>query len=279
MKEYGYIVQGITFDSSHSNQAIKTKFKVGDYYTRKDVYKAMNVPESQQGGNWDTGYTRFNGDTFIFANVGTAGRTGHDYPNRFDGNDLIWFGKPSSKLVHDSIQYMIHSNGSVYIFVREDSSNPRFLYIGNGKAKAYYDTTPVRIDWMFNDPQENHPEILSEEVSESEKCIEGAVKQVLVNVYERNPLARKKCIEHHGIECSVCNFNFFNWYGELGKDFIHVHHLKALHEIGEEYVVDPIEDLRPVCPNCHAMLHKRKPAYSIEELKTILQKQHETIPS
>lgn len=67
--------------------------------------------------------------------------------------------------------------------------------------------------------------------------------------------------------CTVCGFNFTEMYGEIDKEFIHVHHLLELNQIGEEYVVDPIKDLRPVCPNCHAMLHKRKPAYSLEELK------------
>jgi 5-methylcytosine-specific restriction protein A len=56
-------------------------------------------------------------------------------------------------------------------------------------------------------------------------------------------------------------------YGEIGKNFIHVHHVKPLSEIDEQYKINPIKDLRPVCPNCHAMLHKRKPAYSIEEIQ------------
>ncbi|OME66036.1 hypothetical protein BSK65_22915 [Paenibacillus odorifer] len=58
-------------------------------------------------------------------------------------------------------------------------------------------------------------------------------------------------------------FYFYENYGEVGKDFIYVYHLKPLHEVKEEYEVDAIEDLRPVRPNCHAMLHKRKPAFLI----------------
>lgn len=49
-----------------------------------------------------------------------------------------------------------------------------------------------------------------------------------------------------------------------------VHHLQEISSIGEEYEVNPIEDLRPVCPNCHAMLHKRDPAYSIADLKVVI---------
>lgn len=100
--------------------------------------------------------------------------------------------------------------------------------------------------------------------------IEGAVRQVLVNAYERDPNARKRCIEVHGTICCICTFDFAAKHGEVAKGFIHVHHLRPLSEIGQEYVVDPVKDLRPVCPNCHAVLHRRIPAYSIEEVRAFL---------
>ena len=56
----------------------------------------------------------------------------------------------------------------------------------------------------------------------------------------------------------------------MGAAYIHVHHLKPLATIGSEYEVDPIRDLRPICPNCHAMIHKREPPYTIEEMKQIV---------
>jgi len=99
---------------------------------------------------------------------------------------------------------------------------------------------------------------------------EGATKQVTVNAYERSPKARAQCIEEYGYKCSICNFDFEKVYGKIGKDFIHVHHIKPLSEIKDEYTINPAEDLRPVCPNCHAMLHKRVPAYSIEEIKSVI---------
>jgi len=46
----------------------------------------------------------------------------------------------------------------------------------------------------------------------------------------------------------------------------------TLAEIGKAYELDPIEDLRPVCPNCHAMLHRRQPALDIDTLRGIIQK-------
>ncbi|MGD1861763.1 MAG: HNH endonuclease [Leptolyngbyaceae cyanobacterium] len=91
-----------------------------------------------------------------------------------------------------------------------------------------------------------------------------------VNVYERNAKARKRCVEYYGARCFVCGFDFGNVYGELGDGFIHIHHLRPLSEIKQKYQVDPINDLRPICPNCHAMIHRRTPSLGIEELQAVL---------
>ena len=102
---------------------------------------------------------------------------------------------------------------------------------------------------------------------EDEDLFEGTKKQIMVNAYERSSQARKECIYKYGYKCVICNFDFEEIYGEIGQNFIHVHHVKPLSEIDAQYKINPIEDLRPVCPNCHAMLHKRKPAYCIEEIQ------------
>ncbi|MCD8408645.1 HNH endonuclease [Tenacibaculum dicentrarchi] len=112
--------------------------------------------------------------------------------------------------------------------------------------------------------------IYPDEVDSEIEYSEGKTKKILVNSYERNQIARKKCIEHFGLNCQVCDFNFEEKFGDLGKNFIHVHHKIDIATIGNEYSVNPLTDLIPVCPNCHSMLHKKKPAYSIEELKTIM---------
>lgn len=108
------------------------------------------------------------------------------------------------------------------------------------------------------------------EVSTPSLYIEGAVRTVAVNAYERNPNARRACVEHYGYACAVCEFDFAGVYGAIGEGFIHVHHLRDLATVGEEYEVDPIQDLRPVCPNCHAMLHRETPAMSISKLRSIV---------
>jgi len=98
---------------------------------------------------------------------------------------------------------------------------------------------------------------------------EGKSKDIVQTTYERNPQARKTCLKHHGYACKICGFNFESNFGELGKGFIHVHHINPIAEIGTEYQIDPKSDLIPVCPNCHAMIHARKPAFTIDEIMEI----------
>jgi 5-methylcytosine-specific restriction enzyme A len=109
-----------------------------------------------------------------------------------------------------------------------------------------------------------------EEIAEPEEIVEGGARTIFVNIYERNSKARRECIEHFGCICSVCEFDFEKRFGAIGRGFIHVHHLRDLASIGKSYIINPKEDLRPVCPNCHVMLHKSRPAYRIEELKELI---------
>jgi 5-methylcytosine-specific restriction protein A len=59
-------------------------------------------------------------------------------------------------------------------------------------------------------------------------------------------------------------------YGQVMKDFIHVHHLLPLSRIGAKHMVNPTTDLRPICPNCHAVIHRRDPPLSIEQARDLL---------
>lgn len=114
---------------------------------------------------------------------------------------------------------------------------------------------------------------LPEELAAWHVYIEGARRQIVVNAYERNPDARQKCLERHGYACSCCGILLSERYGQIAQDFIHVHHLVPISEIGHSYVIDPVNDLVPVCPTCHAIIHRRKPPHpplSIDEVKALL---------
>jgi predicted HNH restriction endonuclease len=99
---------------------------------------------------------------------------------------------------------------------------------------------------------------------------EGKKKSVTVNVYERNPAARQACINRYGSTCYICGFDSGKKYGKDFEGMIHVHHIKMISETDHEYTVDPVNDLRPVCPNCHMVLHSRKNGVTIDEVRAML---------
>ena len=100
---------------------------------------------------------------------------------------------------------------------------------------------------------------------------EGTKKVRYSTYYERNPFNRERALEIHGLSCMACGFNFEEAYGERGKGFIHVHHLEPISETGST-IVDPETDLSVLCPNCHAMVHRRKDkTLSMKQLKELLE--------
>ena len=123
---------------------------------------------------------------------------------------------------------------------------------------------------------ENDQEIfIPEEVSNSAVSSlhsEGAIVTIHVNAYERNRHARKACIDHYGTSCYVCKQSLESIYGSIGESYIQVHHIVPISRIKHDYIVDAIQALRPVCPNCHAMLHKQYQGedVSIEQLQSLI---------
>ena len=102
---------------------------------------------------------------------------------------------------------------------------------------------------------------------------DGAKKQVRVNAYERNSVARRACLAAHGHRCAACGLSFAERYGEIGDEFIHVHHVVPLASAPADHKVNPRTDLVPVCPNCHAMLHRKEPPLTVEELQALIRAQ------
>ena len=79
-----------------------------------------------------------------------------------------------------------------------------------------------------------------------------------------------------GYKCSVCGFDFEEKYGSIGKEYIEVHHSLPVSMMGENHIVDPINELFPLCSNCHSMIHKKNPPYTIDEFKRIIKEaEHE----
>jgi 5-methylcytosine-specific restriction protein A len=123
----------------------------------------------------------------------------------------------------------------------------------------------------YADSQDSSECPLPEELPASGKFWEGEKKTVTLNAYERNAKARNACIEHHGSICIACGFDFGRVYGDVAKDYIHVHHVTPIGKVGKQYEIDPKTDLVPVCPNCHAVIHLTEPPLTVEQVRDLLQ--------
>lgn len=122
------------------------------------------------------------------------------------------------------------------------------------------------------DDEEEGMNIWPDDLDDETSYMEGAKKRVTVNAYERNRRARAHCIKHYGPICQACDIDFGERYGPSADGFIHVHHRKPISETDEEYRVNPIEDLVPVCPNCHAVIHMDDQMKTIQEVRVLLGK-------
>lgn len=112
-----------------------------------------------------------------------------------------------------------------------------------------------------NDQKATTPELLSE----------GDLVELHVTKHERNLNLRKRCIEIHGWRCMACGLDFKEKYGELGADFIEVHHLYPISRTDRKHVVDPATELVTLCANCHAMIHRLKgEEMSVEKLQSYI---------
>jgi len=138
---------------------------------------------------------------------------------------------------------------------------PRSYVTLSAAESAQMDSLIESVDTLYTDVE-----------SDGGMYVEGAVKLVYVNAYERSSAARSAAIRHHGSVCAICGFDFEVHFGSAMSGFIHVHHVKPLSEIDESYRVDPKKDLIPVCPNCHAVIHSRRQALTIAEVKAMLRK-------
>ena len=255
--------------------------KPGKFYTREELWSLQNPGEPfPKDGNWLTDYFREGDSLLIFVDLNTPGKTGHAFSNTYDSVTglLEWFGKPNANSAQPFFKALFRGSLIPRVFVRWDTEDSEFLFLGTPAIKSYMDGQKIgggivtlKVHFVFSPSQKQLASPPPEGLPLAK--LEGGRISVQVNRYERDPRLRSECLKAYGAICRICDFNFENTYGDLGAGYIHIHHIKPLAEADGKHLVDPILDMIPVCPNCHAMLHGRTPALMPDELKLIL-KQH-----
>ena len=99
---------------------------------------------------------------------------------------------------------------------------------------------------------------------------EGALTTIRINRYERNRRNRAAAIAIHGTACKACGLELGTRYGVIAAGLIDVHHVTPISHLRSEYVIDPVRDLVPLCPNCHAVAHRQDPPLTYREIRLLL---------
>lgn len=176
---------------------------------------------------------------------------------------IFYYGFGSHKYVRFRLIVNYPEGFLTYKAMREHGLRNNLQGVMQCKNEELLNFLKGNIETSFTNP-------LDSENSPVSEYTEGELHELVLNHYERNRDARNACIAAKGCHCAVCGFDFEQTYGEIGQGFIHVHHLVPISSIGKAYKLNPLTDLVPVCPNCHNMLHRKDPPYTIEELQTFM---------
>ena len=122
--------------------------------------------------------------------------------------------------------------------------------------------TPALFD-LLSGPEEEHDEGVRGQ-------LEGNRISTRCQRYERSAANRAACLEHYGPTCRACGLSPAERYGDNGEAIMHVHHLTPLSQMDSPRKLSPIEDLVPLCPNCHNFAHRRTPPYTPDEIGELL---------
>lgn len=116
--------------------------------------------------------------------------------------------------------------------------------------------------------------------SEDDMVTEGQTKSGNSKVKSRSDKLRKAAVDFYRtesgqIKCCVCGFDFEETYGELGKDYIQIHHEHPVCQYDDDgvelFIKEAINNVKPLCANCHCMVHRnRKSIISVDELRNLI---------
>jgi hypothetical protein len=245
---------------------------VGEIYTRNRLREMFGIRDA----TINTGTFRLKGHDSVWLFVTenkTADRT--QYYDHLDNDVLHWDGQMQGRTDPWIIGHKEQELELLLFYRKSKSEYPGagFRYEGPFEYVSYKGKHPTRFTLRRASTMDAMVASDLDSLQAEEEYFEGHRKHRFTKYYERNKKLRAAAIEHHGVTCEVCGFNFEEVYGERGKDYIEVHHLVPVSTLGEETKVDPESDMTVLCSNCHRMIHRRKDQIlTPEELKRLVRK-------
>ncbi len=235
----------------------------------KDLGQSVKSVEANGSASdyWSVGVTKriLANDRFYLMQLGapTRGIVGAGYfsskPyygvhwNEVEGDEALYCEIEFDQLVNYNSEYLVTHQG-----LKDRFPNHNWTPMASGTS------IPLEI-------ADELDEMLGQYLApESPVYEEGARRRLMSSRTERDPRARAACLAYYGFDCTICGFNFGQFYGEAGEGLIHVHHLEPLAASTGTRQTDPIQDLRPVCANCHAVIHRRQQPRGIDEMKALV---------
>ena len=187
--------------------------------------------------------------------------------------------RPDFGCIYDDL-YSIEELLSISSIIKsnEEILAGRNGHISSKAIEAYIRFYASKLGVDLSDIQLPEAETTAEpDDEESEKQrMEGRLTEAKVLRRQRNRSARQKCLEDSGYTCYVCGFNFEKAYGDIGKNFLEVHHTKPLATYDDEHSI-PQSELCALCSNCHSMVHRKKEVLDVDELKRMFESQKTVI--
>jgi len=215
----------------------------------------------------------------------TENSSSYSYENSLKDNVLNIQGEKthySDNKIRDA-----EANGdSVLLFYRKKSGE-FFMYYGEVKLEKFKLNEDKPSEFTFTLDEYMEYKNISQNSLQLEQITHGEINEDFIPdeegrklikqhiTYERSLKNRIKAIKIHGTSCKVCGFDFNKIYGkELADSYIEIHHINSLAQ--NEGIVNPNNDLIPLCSNCHSMIHKnRKNPLKPEELKELIKYQRQ----
>ena len=169
--------------------------------------------------------------------------------------------------------YESKDENAIYQIKQDIVAHPGLVYQRSRSGDARIEGLDLYISFIRRASKTNSAGLhRGRRIERSSPESEGKHIKQETTVIQRNPLARRKCIEYYGCRCAACGLAMNEKYGQIGEGVIEVHHLNPIHLFDDTHPVDYKTDLIPLCPNCHTIIHKLANPGDLDGLKIIVEK-------